>query len=62
MLLTSVIITKKNGYQKMCDRNKNVIKMSVIIKGVYCTFTRTKKKKKSLCKLNTFVGFSIKDY
>ncbi len=44
MLLTSVTITKKNGYQKMCDRNKNVIKMSVIIKGVYCTFTRTKKK------------------
>ncbi len=44
MLLTSVTITKKNGYQKMCDRNKNVIKMSVIIKGVYCTFTHTKKK------------------
>ncbi len=29
----------------MCDRNKNVIKMGVIIKGVYCTFTHTKKKK-----------------
>jgi hypothetical protein len=24
-----------NGYQKMCDTNKNVTKMGVIIKGVY---------------------------
>jgi hypothetical protein len=27
-----------NGYQKMCDTNKNVIEMGVIIKGVYCSF------------------------
>jgi hypothetical protein len=41
-----VFLTKTNGYQKLCDRNNNVIKMGVIIKGVYCTFTHTKKKKK----------------
>jgi len=28
---------KTNGYQKMCDTNKNGTKMGVIIKGVYCT-------------------------
>jgi hypothetical protein len=27
--------------KKMCDTNKNVIKMGVIIKGVYCTFYDT---------------------
>jgi hypothetical protein len=26
-----------DGYQKMCDTNKNVTKMGVIIKGVYCS-------------------------
>jgi hypothetical protein len=30
-----VFLLKPNGYQKMCDTNKNVIKMGVIIKGVY---------------------------
>jgi hypothetical protein len=30
-----VFLTKTNGYQKMCDTNKNVTKMGVIIKGVY---------------------------
>jgi hypothetical protein len=31
-----VSLTKMDGYQKMCDTNKNVTKMGVIIKGVYC--------------------------
>jgi hypothetical protein len=31
-------LLKQDGYQKMCDINKNVTKMIVIIKGVYCTF------------------------
>ncbi len=30
-----MFLTKMDGYQKMCDTNKNVIKMGVIIKGVY---------------------------
>jgi hypothetical protein len=30
-----VFLTKTDGYQKMCDTNKNVIKMGMIIKGVY---------------------------
>ncbi len=29
-----VFFTKMDDYQKMCDTNKNVIKMGVIIKGV----------------------------
>ncbi len=29
--------SKMDGYRKMCDTNKNVSKMDVIIKGVYCT-------------------------
>jgi hypothetical protein len=29
-----------NDYQKMCDTNKNVIKMGVIIKGVYYMYLR----------------------
>jgi hypothetical protein len=31
-----VFFIKMNGYQKLCDTNKNVTKMGVIIKGVYC--------------------------
>ncbi len=30
-----MFFTKTNGYRKMCDTNKNVTKMGVIIKGVY---------------------------
>ncbi len=30
-----MFLTKMDGYQKMCDINKNVIKMGAIIKGVY---------------------------
>jgi hypothetical protein len=30
-----VFLTKIDCYQKMCDKNKNVIKMGMIIKGVY---------------------------
>jgi hypothetical protein len=30
-----VFFTKKNGYQKKCDTNKNVTKMGMIIKGFY---------------------------
>jgi hypothetical protein len=32
-----VLITKMDGYQKICDTNKNVTKVGVIIKGIYCT-------------------------
>jgi len=28
--------TKMDDYQKLCDIDKNVIKMGVIIKGIYC--------------------------
>jgi hypothetical protein len=31
-----VFLTKMDDYQKLCDTNKNVTKMGVIIKGVYC--------------------------
>jgi hypothetical protein len=31
-----VFFTKMNGYQKMCDTNKNVTRMGMIIKRVYC--------------------------
>ncbi len=30
-----LFLIKKNDYQKMCDKNKNVTKMGVITKGVY---------------------------
>lgn len=30
-----VFLTKMDGYKKMCDTNKNVIELSVIITGVY---------------------------
>jgi hypothetical protein len=30
-----VFFTKMNDYQKMCETNKNVTKMGMIIKGVY---------------------------
>jgi hypothetical protein len=30
-----VFLTKPNGYQEMCDTNKNVTKMDMIMKGVY---------------------------
>jgi hypothetical protein len=29
-----------DGYQKMCDTNKNVTKMGMIIKGVYYITTK----------------------
>jgi hypothetical protein len=32
-----VFFTKMDGHQKLCDINKNVIKMGVIMKGVYCS-------------------------
>ncbi len=31
-----VFLIKMDGYQKLCDTNKNVTEMSVIIKGVSC--------------------------
>jgi len=33
-----VFFTKMDGFQKMCDTNKNVTKMGVIIYGVYYSF------------------------
>jgi hypothetical protein len=33
-----MFIANMDGYQNMCDTNKNVTKMGVIIKGVYCMF------------------------
>jgi hypothetical protein len=32
-----VFLTKMDGYQKLCDTNKNMTKTGVIIKGVYYT-------------------------
>jgi hypothetical protein len=29
-----MFLTKPDGYQEMCDTNKNVTKMDMIIKGV----------------------------
>jgi hypothetical protein len=33
-----VFLIKMDGYQKLCDTNKNVTKMGVIIKRVYCVW------------------------
>jgi hypothetical protein len=30
--------TEMDGYHKLCETNKNVTKMGMIIKGVYCRF------------------------
>ncbi len=30
-----MFFTKTDDYEKMCDKNKNVTKMGMIIKGVY---------------------------
>jgi hypothetical protein len=41
-----MFLIKMNGYQKMCDTNKNVTKMGMIIKGVYykiCELDSSKK-------------------
>jgi hypothetical protein len=37
VLLTNVIVIQNNGVssKEMCDTNKNVTKMGVIIKGIY---------------------------
>jgi hypothetical protein len=32
-----VFLIKMDGYQKLCDTNRNVTKMGVIRKGVYYT-------------------------
>jgi hypothetical protein len=32
-----VFLTKTDGYQKMCDTNKNVAQMGMIVKRVYYT-------------------------
>ncbi len=37
MILKNDVSTKMDGYQKLCDINKNVIKMGVIIKRVHFT-------------------------
>jgi len=37
VIINNDFSTKMNGYQKLCDTKKNVTKMRVIIKGVYCT-------------------------
>ncbi len=44
VLLTNVIVTLKNnvfnktdGYQQICDTNKNMIKMGTIVNGVCYT-------------------------
>ncbi len=38
MTQNMVFLNKTDGCQKICDINKNVTKMDVIIKGVYCMF------------------------
>jgi hypothetical protein len=34
-----------DGYQEICDTNKNVTKMGMIIKGVYCIIILTRMEK-----------------
>ncbi len=43
-----IFLTKLDGYQKMCDANKNVTEMGVIIKGVYCGYVDSKPKTNSI--------------
>jgi len=31
-----MFLIKMDGYQKMCDTNKNVTNMGMTVKGVYC--------------------------
>jgi hypothetical protein len=38
-----VFPTKTNGYKKLCDTNKNVTKMVVMIKGVIVYFLKGEK-------------------
>ncbi len=52
MIKKMTFLTKTDDYQKMCDTNKNVIKMGVIIKGVY--YTRIKVFDSSLIGINVF--------
>jgi hypothetical protein len=33
-----MFFTKTNDYQELCDTNKNVTKMGVIIRRVYCNW------------------------
>jgi hypothetical protein len=40
-----MFLTKIDGYQEICDTNKNVTKMGMIIKGVYCIMILTRIKK-----------------
>ncbi len=40
-----VFLTKMDGYQEICDTIKNVTKMGMIIKGVYCIMLLTRMEK-----------------
>jgi hypothetical protein len=51
-----VFLTEMDGYQKMRDTNKNVIKMGVIIKGVYCILMLRKLFFTCLCFFLGFLG------
>jgi hypothetical protein len=37
VILKNGVPSKMVGYPKLCDTDKNVTKMGVIIKGVYCS-------------------------
>jgi hypothetical protein len=56
-----VFVTQTDGYQKMCDTNKNVTKMGVIIKGAYynCSSYRPKGEEHSNPQIPLFFGTSI---
>jgi hypothetical protein len=43
-----IFLTKLDGYRKMCDTNKNVTEMGVIIKGVYYGYVDSKSKTNSI--------------
>jgi hypothetical protein len=51
-----VFLIEMDGYQKMRDTNKNVIKMGVIIKGVYCILMLRKLFFTCLCFFLGFLG------
>jgi hypothetical protein len=55
-----VYLIKSNGYQKMCDTNKNVIKMGMIIKGVYSNYVNSKSKTNSIKQIIYHTKFDLK--
>jgi hypothetical protein len=44
MIVNNNVSIEMDGYQKLCDTNKNVIKMGMIIKWVYFRFVSYQQK------------------